>query len=543
MKKYILFVSAFIILLAVSCTKNDVDGTEIYPDADPALVEFLPDRPIPNIASEGEIVRIAVEGLNSKTFTAYMSSIEAEVVEVSNSYITIKIPQSAITGSVSVMVDGQLYFGPTIRVRGDVSIDPNFDAANYSATNGYINGIVARDATTYILYGNFQGYQGRQTEAAPINGIVIINNNGDYASTTTIDNFSRFLPRYSNITDMFKKTGGGYIISGGFSIYGDKDAEDGEKPVNGIVSVNATGYLDTIEVDVVNPDPVNNPDAGTEIVSALNGGVSGSARRVFETTSNQYIVTGNFSHHVSTFYPMSQKGAPFIDRVEAPSIFKMNTDGVFDSSYNYDYALEKGSGVNGFVLDAVKLPNNDVIMVGNFTGFQGQTVGRIVKVDAANGKVSSSFNAGTGADGEILRITRNPNVANRYVISGTFRHYNGVLANGVAVIDGTGNLITTFAAAEFAGGVVNYAGMLSNGNVIVSGTFTHYNGKPRPGLAILSSSGQLINNYNKFGLFSGQINDMAETTSNGLPAVILVGNFNRFDNTVVGNIVKLIFTN
>ncbi len=537
MKKYILFVSVLIPLIMISCKKSVVEGSEIYPLAPPPVIEFLPNRPVPSTASGGEVVKISVEGLKGKDFTAYVSSVKAEVVETTDSYVTLKVPQDAITGSVSVLVNNQQYFGPTLQIRGEVAVDPNFDVFNYRATLGSINGILARDASTYLIYGGFQDYQGKQSETAPIRGMVLINNDGAYASTTSNDRFSLGIPRFSNVKHIVKLASGSYLIAGGFSTYSNK-------PVNGVVRVNSIGYLDTVKVEVVNPDPVNKPQDGTEIVSTLNGGVGGAIARVFVTTDDKYIVTGNFQNFVSTYYPMSQKGAPYLDRIDAPSIVKMYNTGDFDSTFNYDFASKKGSGANGFVNDAAELPNDEVILVGVFTAFQGQSAGRIVKINPTNGKISSSFNAGTGADGEIRRITFNPAVANRYVISGTFRKYNGVPVNGVAIIDGNGNLITTFNAKEFSGGLINYAGLLKNGNVVVSGSFTHYGGKVRPGLVILNSSGAMIDKYNKFGLFRGQINDMVETTSSGvIPALFLVGSFDRYDNIAVSNIVKIIFTN
>lgn len=535
MKKYIFLISVFVVLLAASC-KKAVEGTEIYPKADPPLVEFLPDRPLPNIASAGDVVKIAIEGLKGKEFKAYMSSVPAEVVEVTDKSISIKMPADAITGTVSVLINGQMYFGPVMQIRGSVAIDPNFDVNSYRATQGSINGIIQRDASTYLLYGGFQSYQDKQDV---LRGVAIINSNGAYASTLTganADLFSLYIPKLTNINHIVKLAAGGYLVAGGFSTYADK-------PVNGIVRVDNAGRLDTMKVEVINPDPANHPENSTEIVSALNGGVGGSIQRAFVTTDNKYIAAGNFQYHVSTYYPMSQKGAPYVDRVEIPSITKMFNTGLVDSSYNYDFAFRKGGGANAFVTDAVKLPNDDVILVGNFTGFQNQPAGGIVKINAANGKVSSSFNAGTGVDGFIRRITFNPAIPNRYVLSGAFKKYNGVEVNGVAVIDGNGTLISTFKAKEFSGGLVNYAAMLANGNVIVSGSFTNYGTKVRPGLAILNSAGELIDKYNKFGLFRGMVNDMIETTSNGMPSIFLVGSFDRYDNIPVGSIVKLNFTN
>ncbi|MFT4094433.1 MAG: hypothetical protein QM640_12415, partial [Niabella sp.] len=75
-----------------------------------------------------------------------------------------------------------------------------------------------------------------------------------------------------------------------------------------------------------------------------------------------------------------------------------------------------------------------------------------------------------------------------------------------------------------------------------SGTFTNYDGVVRPGFAILNADGSLAEGYNNTGYFNGIIYDAIETTSTltGYPAVFLVGNFNRFNATEVGNIVKIV---
>jgi hypothetical protein len=74
---------------------------------------------------------------------------------------------------------------------------------------------------------------------------------------------------------------------------------------------------------------------------------------------------------------------------------------------------------------------------------------------------------------------------------------------------------------------------------MVSGSFTKYNNIIRPGFLILNPDGSLAAGYNNMGLFRGTINGFVELpSSGGMPAVMLVGNFDRFDNKEVGNIVK-----
>jgi hypothetical protein len=153
--------------------------------------------------------------------------------------------------------------------------------------------------------------------------------------------------------------------------------------------------------------------------------------------------------------------------------------------------------------------------------------------------VDPSFNSGkTGADGSISRITYNA-TTNKILLTGSFKNYNGAPANGVVMIDNNGATISSFAFKIPEGGFPNFAAQLNNGKIIVTGSFSKYDNIVRAGMAILNADGTLAAGYNNMGLFRGQVNNLIETTStNGSPAIIMVGSFDRFDNKQVGNIVK-----
>ncbi|HTG55670.1 MAG TPA: hypothetical protein VL943_05355, partial [Niabella sp.] len=85
-----------------------------------------------------------------------------------------------------------------------------------------------------------------------------------------------------------------------------------------------------------------------------------------------------------------------------------------------------------------------------------------------------------------------------------------------------------------------YCAQLNDGRFILSGTFVKYDNIVRSGFAILNQDGTLAGGYNNTGLFRGRIYGHAEKDVFGATALYLVGNFDRFDNREVGNIVKIV---
>ncbi len=274
-------------------------------------------------------------------------------------------------------------------------------------------------------------------------------------------------------------------------------------------------------VDIENPDPINNPDANKDTVPSFNGGVSGGIVKAFYDASGGSITAvGNFTNYSSTFYERSVKGGPFLDLAKMRQLVRMNGDGSLDSTFNYNAATQSGYDVgNGFILDAMQLPDGRIIVVGNFTTFDGKSVNYITRINTADG----------------LKI----------LLTGNFKNYNGQPANGVVMINQDGAIDPSFTFRKVDAGIPNFAGQLNNGMVIVSGSFNKYDNIVRPGFLILNPDGSLASGYNNTGLFRGAINGFTELTSSttGEHQVILVGNFDRFDGNQVGNIVKFTLGN
>jgi uncharacterized delta-60 repeat protein len=534
--KYLMAIVLLSSAVFISCQKSKIEPVETYPEAPVPLVKFLDGGPSPAIGSQGSVVTFNVSGLKGKEgqFTFFINQTLAEVVEVTESSVKVKVPDNASTGGSAVLINGEYYFGPTFTVRGKVSIDPLFNTDAFRS-NAPIHGIFKRaDGSSYLIYGDFTNYKTQATAANPITGIAVLNGDGDYlplASQLKLGTLGFNGP----VQTVIQQPDGKYLVSGSFSKY------DTVSNINNITRLNSDGTLDRVEVDILNTDPVGNPDGGKALVPTYNGGTLGGGGEIFYNSSTgTTTMAGNFFAYTSIFYERSTKDGPFFDLVDARQMIRMKQDGGFDSSFNYNAALKKSyEGGNGFIYDVIQLPDGKLIVAGNFTNFNGEKVNYITRLNATDGLVDPAFNAGkSGADGYISRITYN-STTGKILLTGNFKNYNGQPANGVVMINANGDRDAAFNFGTVENGVPNYAGQLKNGKIMVSGSFSKYNGVVRPGFLILNADGSLASGYNNTGLFRGTIYDFVElTSSGGVPAVTIVGSFDRFDNKEVGNIVK-----
>ncbi len=518
-------------VLFFSCKKSKIEPVDVYPDPPVALVKFLDGKPNPAQGGEGSVVVFNVSGLKDKLdkFEFFINQTKAEVLEAAENTVTVKVPVGASTGGSSVLINGEYYFGPTFIVRGKISIDPVFNTDAYRSNGPIYEMSVFGDS--YLISGSFTNYQDQATNTIIVPGMAKLDMSslafkGAGATTSQFNVGKEGIN--GTVTTVVPVENGKYLVAGSFSKY------DTISNINSITRINPNGTVDAMTVDVIGEAPRDKA-----VVPAFNGGVTGNAGKVFynEDTKETTLI-GNFFSHVSTFYERSTIDGPLLDFVKARQLIRMKENGSYDSAFNYNPVTNSSyAGANGFIYDAIKLDNGNIIAVGNFTSFHGQSANYIVRINGTDGSVDQSFLAGSGADGAINRIIRNATTGN-ILLTGNFKKYNGQPVNGVVMINENGELNTSFTLAAIDG-VPNFAGQLNDGKIIVSGSFNKYGAVVRVGIAILNPDGSLAPGYNNMGLFRGMVNNFVETTtSTGVPGVILYGDFDRFDNREVGNIVK-----
>ena len=206
--------------------------------------------------------------------------------------------------------------------------------------------------------------------------------------------------------------------------------------VRGLLNIddtNVVGYGDFNQIDLVaqNYAYLGTSSTATAPVATVRANAAVDFA-MLATTGTEVYLTGEFTTYDGV-------AAPYIARVDRTDL---SLDAVF---------VPEGTGPNARVRALAQgstLAPTNVILVGEFTSFNGNAKGRIARVDetglldlafpAANGVNSS------GANGPIFSIIKLSD--DRYLIAGNFTSYNGVPANGLARLESDGKLDTTFSA-------------------------------------------------------------------------------------------------
>ncbi|WP_343524283.1 DUF5008 domain-containing protein [Pedobacter sp.] len=534
----------------VSCTKERGLTEDPYAGGKKPLdLSFVSKTIDPDVVNPGDVVTVKIKGLNKyiNDFKVYVNEIEAEVVTAStnDTTLTFKVPAKASTGSMWITSQGQSFFGPTVKVGGKLSVDAGWKVIN-GATNttgaSTVFDIEALPGGNFLVGGAFNDFELKGTEKLPIGGIAQIAGDGTY--TTSGFSFGKGAGGAGKLVYSITRiaTGsqaGKFIIGGSFTSF--NSTRPNRQTLNNVARLNSNGSLDSLILrDVINPKPQETYKNG-DTVSAFNAGVDGMVRKTFVFNEQVYLV-GNFTNYKRMYLPNSSYDEKVYDLTRMRQMVRVNMDGTMDSTFHYNKSTRQSAiGANGVILDAMMQTDGKLILVGTFTTFNGVQANHIVRINL-DGTVDNSFNAGSGANSDILSIRYNA-TTNKIVVGGTFTSFNGKAASGINLLNADGSNVTTFNGQTITGGIASFVGQLNNGKIIVSGSFNKYGDYLRQGFMVLEANGQLAVGYNNTGGFQGTIYDMVETTTSTGTQVILVGDILRFNGTLPHNLLRLNFAN
>lgn len=523
-------VLVLLVLGLYSCKKEIIGENPYGGGKQPLGIKFGTGLPDPETATPGSEVNVNIRGLKKfeNNYKFYVNEVEATVVSFTDSTARIKVPNDASSGGMSVISQGQTFFGPLLRIDGKTSIDGSFQAL--VGSNSTIYDILRLPNSNYLLGGSFNDFDNKGSVKLPIGGIAQITSQGVYAASL---NFGK--GALGSILSVNRLNNGKFLISGSFASF---NSTRGKRiNINGITTLNSDGTLDSTIIDVINPTP-NDFKKNKDTVPTFNGGVDGLIRKSFVFNDRIYAV-GTFENYGRVFYDRSTYDTKVLDKTRIKQMVCMKLDGAMDSTFHFDKVTKQSPAAgNGDIYDAIQQADGKLILVGSFSTFNGIAANHIVRINL-DGSVDQSFKAGAAADNNITSITYNA-VTDKILITGTFNTYGGVAKKAVALLNADGSLDNSFNFGAIAGGTATYGAQLNNGKVIVSGSFKTYNNVIRQGFMVLNPDASLAAGYNNTGQFIGQIFKMIETTSSfGNPAVILVGAIERFDNKKFGNIVRV----
>ncbi|WP_341904875.1 T9SS type A sorting domain-containing protein [Fluviicola taffensis] len=192
----------------------------------------------------------------------------------------------------------------------------------------------------------------------------------------------------------------------------------------------------------------------------------------------------------------------YFNGVSRRSIARLNTDGSLDLSFHPVGGTVNCCGLNNEVLTVAIQPDGKIIAGGAFTNFGNNYQGHIIRFNT-NGSMDPTFNIGTGFNDWVHAITLQPD--GKVVVTGSFTSFNGTSINRIARINANGSLDTIFNPGTGFNnlGTVRALSLQPDGKIIAGGGFSHFNGTPRNKIARLNSDGSLDTSFDPGTGFSG----------------------------------------
>jgi uncharacterized delta-60 repeat protein len=245
-------------------------------------------------------------------------------------------------------------------------------------------------------------------------------------------------------------------------------------------STNISGGLVKMALDTKTIDATFNTSTGFNNTEVY--------RAILDSSQNLYCI-GNFTSYKST---------------SANRIVKINkTDASIDTSFNYGTGFT-GGVVNSLVIDS----GGKLYIAGAFTNYNGTSINRIIKLNT-DGTIDSSFNVGTGFNGQVRSLKIDSN--GKIIALGDFTTYRDVSANRIVRINTDGTRDATFDVGTGFNNITTDVSFTSSGKLIVVGSnFTTYNGNTTPAsICRLNTDGTYDNTFQPAGfnmpLYRGRI--------------------------------------
>lgn len=464
--------------------------------------------------------------------------------------------------------------GRIVRLHADGTRDTTFNTL-FGGTNNIITSAYLTTGNKILIGGFFNTYDGN-----PSNGIARLNSDGSYDATFIVGTGFN-----NNVNELAVQPDGKILATGNFTNYAGN-------AISRIVRINTDGSRDL----------TFQPGLGLNL----------SCNTVFQQTDGKIVVGGTFTTADSfarvrlvrleadgkvdqTFNRQSNLSALVnvvgkqssgklivgggyfkFNEVTRGRIARLNEDGTLDLTF----ATEVGA--NNQITALLVLPNDKILIAGQFTSFNGSTINRIARLNA-DGTPDNTFNPGTGfnntvealaidtlgriyagglftsfngtSTNRIVRLTTSGALDNTFAVgtgcnntvwdlvvdksnkllaSGAFTTYNGTTVNRLVRLNTDGIIDNTFTTGTGANNIVYCIKLLANDKMYIGGQFTTYNGTSKNRIARLNANGTLDATYTA-SANNSFVKDIAVMNE----GVIAVGSFTQF-NGVTSN--RIAFT-
>lgn len=300
--------------------------------------------------------------------------------------------------------------------------------------------------------------------------------------TPSVTANARFGSGFNNpVSDAVLQPDGKVIVVGGFTSYNGT-------AVPGIVRLNTDGTVDT--------------GFNTQVGTGGTGGTGGGITALELQSDGKLLIGGGFTSWNGT---------------SAGRLVRLNADGSADQSFitNIGAGISAGVGSSAGALpfDFEIQSDGKIVIVGDFTQYQGATQEYIVRLNA-NGTPDTAFNTNAAQVLDIYVYGVKLQSTGHLVIVGGNVGAGGTTNAGLVRLNSNGTLDSAFSiavgsgAAAVAGGFTGAIAILSDNSILVGGKFTQFGTSLADALAKTSATGVIDNSF-ATSLTAGPAGNMA----------------------------------
>lgn len=203
-------------------------------------------------------------------------------------------------------------------------------------------------------------------------------------------------------------------------------------------------------------------------------------------------------------------------------IARLNMDGSLDATFN------PGTGANAIVRSLYLQPNGKILIVGDFTSYNGTGRNYITRLNS-DGSLDASFNPGTGAISSIETVVPQPD--GKILIGGGFQSYNGTSINYIARINVDGSLDLTFNPGTGANSTVRSLYLQPDGKIVIGGAFSLFNGSAQTRITRLNTNGTLDATFNPDTGANGTVSPVRTIAIQPDGKILIGGGFISYNGT------------
>jgi uncharacterized delta-60 repeat protein len=411
------------------------------------------------------------------------------------------------------------------RLETDGSLDTGFVSAGTGFEN-IILGIALQGDGKVVATGFFSNYNSvPRAFAARVNADGSLDNSFDLTGTGLS----------GPGTNVVVQADGTILIAGGFTSYNGISKA-------GLLRLNADGSLDPSFTSGFDGIPSSMQLMASGEIVLVGSGTGAAVGRIARLQPDGSLAVGFATAQIGfvgvIYSTVAQDDAKilvggsfggFNGSVRA-NLARLNSDGSLDTSF----ALT-GTGFSSYVQHLAILPNDKILVGGNFSTYNGVSVNGLARLNS-DGSLDTGFaQVGTGVQAVLGGMAIQPD--GKIIVGGTFNTYNGIPRLRIARLESNGSLDTSFTPGGGFSSTVNCLALQSDGKIVVGGSFGTFDSVSRPYIARLNPDGSLDTSFVLQG--SGLNSSVEDLAIQPDGKIVLAGGFTFYNVTPVDSVVRL----